>query len=77
MRLLIENGMGIGIKSLWNADESLKSGKLVKVLPDYPLLTKSSIWILYPSNRIVAPKVRAIIDYLLEQFQPLAPWDKG
>lgn len=77
MRLLIENGMGIGIKSLWNADESLKSGKLVKVLPDYPLLTKSSIWILYPSNRIVAPKVRAIIDYLLEQFQPLAPWDKN
>lgn len=76
MRLLIESGMGIGIKSLWNAQQSLASGKLVEVLADYPLITESSLWVLYPSNRIVAPKVRAMIDFLLTQFQPTPPWEK-
>ena len=76
MRHMIETGMGIGIKSLWNAGNSLKSGKLVQVLPDYPLTRKSAIWALYPSGRIVAPKVRAMIDFLLEQFSPVPSWER-
>ena len=75
MRNLIEQGIGIGIKSLWNASESLKSGLLVEVLPDFPLVTAASIWLLYPSRRIVAPKVRAMIDFLIEQFYPVPPWE--
>ena len=73
---MIENGLGIGVKSVWNAYESLNSGLLVDVLPNYPLLTESSIWALYPSNRIVAPKVRAMIDFLLERFRPVPPWER-
>ncbi|MEO0490007.1 MAG: LysR substrate-binding domain-containing protein, partial [Cyanobacteria bacterium J06659_2] len=75
MRKMLEQGMGIGIKSVWNASESLKSGLLVKVLPDFPLVTEASIWLLYPSRRIVAPKVHAMIDFLLERFQPVPPWE--
>ncbi|MEO1124934.1 MAG: LysR substrate-binding domain-containing protein [Cyanobacteria bacterium J06639_16] len=75
MRTMIEQGMGIGIKSVWNASKSLKSGLLVKVLPDFPLVTEASIWLLYPSRRIVAPKVHAMIDFLLERFQPVPPWE--
>ena len=75
MRKMIENGMGIGIKSVWNASESLKSGLLVEVLPNFPLVTESSIWALYPSRQIVAPKVRAMIDFLLERFWPVPPWE--
>ncbi len=71
MRDMIENGMGIGMKSLWNASESLQSGTLVEVLPDYALKTESAIWALYPNRRIVAPKVRAMIDFLVEQFSPV------
>lgn len=76
MRALIESGMGIGIQSHWIASEHLKDGRLVQVLPDRPLETDSAIWALYPSNRIVAPKVRAMIDFLLEQFQPVPPWER-
>jgi len=76
MRHLIEDGMGIGVKSTWNASESLKSGRLVEVLPDFPLVTESSIWALYPSGRLVAPKVRAMIDFLLERFGPVPPWER-
>ena len=75
MRHAIENGMGIGIKSVWNASKSLKSGRLVEVLPNFPLVTEASIWALYPSRRIVAPKVRAMVDFLLERFWPVPPWE--
>ena len=76
LRIMLEQGMGIGIKSVWNASESLKSGQLVEVLPEYPLVTETSIWLLYPSRRIIAPKVRVAIDFLLERFQPIAPWER-
>ena len=76
VRLMLEAGMGISIKSLWNASESLQAGRLVEVLPKFPLVTNSSIWAMYPSNRIVAPKVRAMIDFLLALFQPVPPWER-
>ncbi|NEP20295.1 MAG: LysR family transcriptional regulator, partial [Leptolyngbya sp. SIO4C1] len=76
MRKMLEHGMGIGMKSVWNASESLKSGLLVEVLPEFPLVTEASIWLLYPSRRIVAPRVQVMIDFLLEQFQPIPPWKR-
>lgn len=76
MRAMIEQGMGIGVKSLWNASESLKSGRLVEVLPNFPLKAEAALWLLYPSRRIIAPKVQAMIDFLLEQFQPVPPWER-
>ncbi|MEO1209246.1 MAG: LysR substrate-binding domain-containing protein [Cyanobacteria bacterium J06638_20] len=76
MRKLIEQGLGIGIRSVWNASESLKSGRFVEVLPEFPLVTEASLWLLYPSRRIVAPKVHAMIDFLIEQFQPVPPWER-
>ncbi|MEL6493874.1 MAG: LysR substrate-binding domain-containing protein [Cyanobacteria bacterium J06623_7] len=75
MRKMLEQGMGIGMKSVWNARESLKSGLLVEVLPEFPLVTEVSIWLLYPSRRIVAPRVSAMIDFLIDQFQPIPPWE--
>jgi DNA-binding transcriptional LysR family regulator len=75
LRKMLEQGMGIGIKSVWNANESLKSGLLVEVLSEFPLVTEASIWLLYPSRRIIPPKVHAMIDFLLERFQPVPPWE--
>ena len=77
MRQLIENGAGIGVKSLWNASQSLNSGTLVEVLPDHPLDTRSAIWAVHPSGRVVAPKVRAMINYLTELFTPTPPWESS
>lgn len=77
MRKMLEQGMGIGVKSVWNVSESLKSGLLVEVLSEFPLVTEASIWLLYPSRRIVAPRVRVMIDFLIEQFQPIPPWESN
>lgn len=76
MRMLLESGMGIGIKSVWNANDSIRSGALVEVLPGFPLASESSIWALYPGGRLVAPKVRAMIDFLVEHFSPVPPWER-
>lgn len=76
MRKLLENGMGIGIKPIWNAYNSLQSGELVEVLMDYPLLTDTDVWVLYQSNCMLAPKVRVMIDFLIEKFKPVPPWGK-
>lgn len=76
MRKMLEQGMGIGMKSVWNASESLKSGLLVEVLPEFPLVTEASIWLLYPSRQIIAPRVRVMIEFLIEQFQPIPPWER-
>ncbi|WP_019508269.1 LysR family transcriptional regulator [Pleurocapsa sp. PCC 7319] len=76
MRKMLEQGMGIGMKSVWNASESLKSGLLVEVLPEFPLVTEASIWLLYPSRQIIAPRVRVMIKFLIEQFQPIPPWER-
>ena len=75
LRNMLEQGLGIGIKSVWNASESLKAGRLVEVLPEFPLVTETAIWLLYPSRRIIAPKVHAMIDFLIERFQPVPPWE--
>lgn len=75
MRKMLEQGMGIGVKSVWNASESLKSGLLVAVLPEFPLVTEASIWLLHPSRRIIPAKVHAMINFLLERFQPMPPWE--
>ena len=76
MRVMVEIGLGIGMKSAWNANGSINSGKLIEILPDYPLHTDSNIWALYPKSRIISSKVRAMIEFLLELFSP-PPWDKS
>ena len=50
LRKMLEQDMGIGIKSVWNASESLKSGLLVEVMPEFPLAIDVSIWLLYPES---------------------------
>jgi DNA-binding transcriptional LysR family regulator len=75
-RAMMENGLGVGISSLWNAGPSLRSGRLVEVLPDFPLVTESAIWALYPSKLLVPPRVRAMLDFLVERFSPVPPWER-
>lgn len=76
VRLAIEAGLGIGVKSLWNAYRSLHDGTLVEVLPDRPLRTRTAIWALCPPGRLTPPKVRAMIDCLLGLFSPVPPWER-
>ena len=59
------NGMRIAKCATWIAYKHLKKGKLVQILEDTLLLDDAAILAVYPSSRLLAPKVRAFIDYFL------------
>ncbi len=70
-------GLGITLTSTWCSYEQLKSGELQQVLSDYPLVSNVDLWAVYPSSRLLAPKVRVFIDYLVECFSETPYWDKN
>ena len=69
------NGLGITINSTWSVSEHIKQGQLVHILKDYPLVSNTDIWAVYPSSRLLAPKVRAFIDYFAQHFGDTPYWE--
>ncbi len=69
------NGLGITICSAWCAYEQLRNGELVQILKDQPLASDTAIWAVYPSSRMLAPKVRVFIDYFLEILGDKPYWE--
>ena len=69
-------GCGITRTATWCSYPYLKSGELVQILQYYPLATDCALWAVYPSNRLLAPKVRAFIDFLAERFSGTPYWDE-
>lgn len=70
-------GLGIALMATWCAADELRSGALVPVLTDTPLISTQTLWALYPSSRELAPKVRVFIDWLVARFWPEPYWDEG
>jgi len=68
------DGAGLTICSIWCAYKALKAGQLVQVLKDYPLVSNTAIWAVYPSSRLLAPKVRAFIDYFIDYYGETPYW---
>lgn len=61
-----------GVASLpeFAVGDDLRTGRLVQVLPAWlfePRAYSGPVWLLYPPNRLMPPKVRALIDWLVEQ----------
>jgi len=66
---------GVGITRLTDvvAGDALRRGDLVPILTDWHHVEPVPLHATYPSGRHVAPKVRAMIDFLVENFGH-APW---
>ncbi|HOY23050.1 MAG TPA: LysR family transcriptional regulator [Cellvibrio sp.] len=60
---------GIGIAQLpdYYVDEHLTSGRLQSVLDEFRY-QDTGVWVVYPQQRYLAPKVRFFIDFLVERF---------
>ncbi|MER2012441.1 MAG: LysR substrate-binding domain-containing protein [Psychrobacter alimentarius] len=64
-------GMGIVLFPDWLIGEHLKSGQLVKLLPEYTAAVKTTtqhIAAIYPNTRHVSLNVRTLIDYFAEVY---------
>ncbi len=77
VREAVVSGLGIGLRSTWDVSNELRTGVLRRILPAYAGSDKVSIYAIYPSRRLVPPKVRAFVDYLAELFSPEPYWDRG
>lgn len=71
------DGLGIALMATWCAADELRTGSLVQILGDFPLVSTQTLWAIYPSSRELAPKVRVFIDWMLERFGPEPYWDRG
>ncbi|MCG8504716.1 MAG: LysR family transcriptional regulator [Sphingomonadales bacterium] len=62
-------GMGLIILPDWNIGQELRSGALRPVLTDWQIDPPTSpIYAVYPHQRLLAPKVRVFIDFLVKRF---------
>jgi DNA-binding transcriptional LysR family regulator len=59
---------GIVLEPSFIVADDIAAGRLVHLLPQYRSL-EMGIYAVYPSRKFVAPKVRALIDYLAEAFR--------
>lgn len=64
-------GYGLAVKSIWDVADDLRAGRLKIVMPDwrYP---DAPLHALYHRNRFLAPRVRALLDFLTERFAQTA-----
>ncbi|MGL4286864.1 MAG: substrate binding domain-containing protein [Phreatobacter sp.] len=63
MRAAALAGLGLTALPEWTVADELKSGALVRVLGDWNT-PESGIFVVYPSNRLMATKVKRFADYL-------------
>jgi DNA-binding transcriptional LysR family regulator len=59
---------GIVLEPSFMVANDIAAGTLVQLLPEYRSL-ELGIYAVYPSRKFVAPKVRALIDYLADAFR--------
>lgn len=59
---------GIILQPSFLVGPDLEAGRLVELMPEHPSL-ELGIYALYPSRRHVSPKVRLLIDHLVEAFR--------
>ena len=66
---------GVGITRLTDVvvSDAIRSGALVPILADWHHVEPVPLFATYPSGRNLSPKVRAMVDFLVEEFGS-APW---
>lgn len=65
-------GQGIILQPDFLVGEDIQSGKLVELMPEY-FAGKLGVYAVYPSRRLVALKVRALVEFLAERFTKTLP----
>jgi DNA-binding transcriptional LysR family regulator len=67
-------GLGLTVLPTFLVADALRSGELIAVLENSAPVA-DGIFVVYPPDRHLAAKVRAVIGYLAAAFQDPPPWD--
>lgn len=76
-RQAILDGLGIGLRSLWDVGPDLKRGDLKVVLPQYRGADSVAIYAVYPCREFMPTKVTALIDFMSDIYGDEAYWEKS
>lgn len=68
-------GRGIALLPLFSIGTILKSGKVKRLLTEFPT-DDVSLHVVYPQNRHLSPKVRVLVDLMAEHFAQREPWSQ-
>jgi DNA-binding transcriptional LysR family regulator len=72
------DGLGIALQSTWAISQQLKDGRLVRVLPGFPIAVDAVVSAVYLNRSFLPPKTRAFIDFFAARFGGAQPyWDLG
>jgi DNA-binding transcriptional LysR family regulator len=66
-------GGGVILMPTFIVGDELRAGRLVRLLPDYPL-PEQGLHALYPPGRHLSAKVRSFVDFLVARGEPA--WDR-
>ena len=77
VRAAVAAGLGVGILPAYMAGDALREGQLVPLLRQFQVLPESAIYLVYLPNRTLSSRVRALIDFLAERFEPTPSWEVG
>ena len=61
-------GLGAAMLPMPFVERGLRSGELVRLLPDW-YQDNGAVWLYYPSKKLLPPKTRVFIDFVLERFR--------
>ena len=67
-RIAALNHQGIILQPTFLVGDDLRSGALVEILPEFRSID-FSIYVIYPSRKHLSPKVRLMVDFLMEAFR--------
>lgn len=70
----VKAGIGIARIATFVTQPSLDAGELIPLLTEHTH-DSSNILAVYPNRRHLSTRVRAFIDFLIEQYTPAPPWD--
>jgi len=72
---LVMNGAGLGILSGYICEPEIKAGRLVRLFPEWAL-PSVEVNLIFPSQRELAPSVRAFAEFMKEVNVPGYLWQK-
>jgi DNA-binding transcriptional LysR family regulator len=69
-------GQGLAYGPTFLAHSELRAGRLISIELDHPTSPLRGVFAAYPPDRTPPAKVRAMIDFLAQQFSPSPRWDR-
>jgi DNA-binding transcriptional LysR family regulator len=80
LRVAALAGMGLAVLPTYAIGRDLREGRLTALLPDWTPLggpaEANVLYAVYLPSRFPSPKVRALIDFCVERFGDMPPWDR-